>query len=103
MKCTNVLLLFYTSLLVECATAAVRSGILYHHNQRRGFQSNTSIEVVQYGLSTAGSTVPAATLSELADPTAKYDIETAFMPTTDTKADGSGRITSYSATESVKL
>ncbi|KAL6795608.1 hypothetical protein J3E68DRAFT_353186 [Trichoderma sp. SZMC 28012] len=102
MKCTNVLLLFYTSLLIECATAAVRSGILYHRNQRRGFQYNTSIEVAQYGLSTAGSTVPGATLSELADPTAKYDIETAFVPTTDTKADGSGRITSYSATEDVR-
>ncbi|QYS93910.1 hypothetical protein H0G86_001276 [Trichoderma simmonsii] len=102
MKCTNVLLLFYTSLLIECATAAVRSGILYHHNQRRGFQSNTSIEVVQYGLSTAGSTVLGATLSELADPTAKYDIGTVFVPTTETKADGSGRITSYSATEDVR-
>ncbi|EHK20347.1 uncharacterized protein TRIVIDRAFT_224066 [Trichoderma virens Gv29-8] len=85
MKHANVLL-FYASLLIECATAAVRSEILYHH-QRRKFQSNTSIEIVQHGLSTAASTAAGVTLSELADPTTKHDVlsisETASVPSTD--------------------
>ncbi|UKZ73580.1 hypothetical protein TrVFT333_001227 [Trichoderma virens FT-333] len=85
MKHANVLL-FYASLLIECATAAVRSEILYHHQQRR-FQSNTSIEIVHHGLSTAASTAAGATLSELADLTTKHDVlsisETASVPSTD--------------------
>ncbi|KAL7915709.1 hypothetical protein GGI35DRAFT_4858 [Trichoderma velutinum] len=128
MKCTNVLLFFYTSLLFECVTAAVRSEILYHHHQRRGFQSNTSVEIVQHGLSTAGSTAPGATPSGLADPIAKHDTETTSVPMTDNitssvlslstsspasslwrnvfatgvEADVSGRVTSNPATENIR-
>ncbi|KAL7933720.1 hypothetical protein V8C35DRAFT_280571 [Trichoderma chlorosporum] len=120
MKHATVLFLFHVLSLIECATAAVRSEILYRNHRRRGFQFNTSIEIVQHGLSTAG-----VTSSELADSTTKQDVlstsETASEPTTDSisgslssifsvsrsvlmtgaEIDDTGRITSPPATDDI--
>lgn len=150
MKNANALLLFYVALFTEGATAAVRLGALIlliccllkayclpfraeilHQHQRRFLQSNTSLDIVQDGLSTTETTAAGATLSELADLVTKHDVlsipETTSVPTTDNtigspllssvppsitslpptvfatgaEVDGLGRVTSPPATESI--
>ncbi|KAL7788940.1 hypothetical protein V8C37DRAFT_418230 [Trichoderma ceciliae] len=66
MKTANAVLLFYTALLIESATAAARLEILHRH-QRRLLQSNTSLENVQDNLSTTGITTTGVALSESAE------------------------------------
>lgn len=95
MKATNVALLLYAAFAIEAATAATQLDFLHHRHQRRLFQSNSTLETVQYGPLPTGNTAIEATLSEPAATTSS----TTAAPTTQYNA--TERSFSYSKPPSI--
>lgn len=65
MRRVDILVLFSTALLAECAAAAVRPEILHHQHLRLRLWSNSSIDSGQEELPTREQTIPETALSEL--------------------------------------
>ncbi|KAL7921654.1 hypothetical protein ACQKWADRAFT_118020 [Trichoderma austrokoningii] len=83
MKATHVVLLAYTAIAIEAATAAKRLESPHHRHQRRLFQSNSTLTNVQDSLWSTGNTAAEATpLQPTRLATAYNKTELATAPTT---------------------